>query len=239
MRVTSAWRLGHWTRWSSAQTAIRNCTTRGRSLCSSASSRAAPAAHRVAGLALAGRAPPRPRARRRPRPRQVLLVRDLPVLDLLERLLLGGERSSLEDGLACEHWLAAARVAAAERRRRRRASTRRESPAGRRRGPARAGLHAWARRRGAGLGARPAAPAAAHGARPGAASRADGLRATGSAGFLVRRVLAAPAAVLAELDPVRIVPLLLLGLVVAPLALLACEGHGDSNVSASHGSLEG
>src|SRR5215208_1057509 len=59
----------------------------------------------------------------------------------------------------------------------------------------------------------------------------------GSARLLVRRVLAAPAAVLAKLNPVRVVPLRLLGLVVTPLALLACEGHGDSNVSASHGSF--
>jgi hypothetical protein len=44
-------------------------------------------------------------------------------------------------------------------------------------------------------------------------------------------VLAAPAAVLAELDPTRIVPLRLLGLVVPPLAILASEGHGDSNVA--------
>jgi hypothetical protein len=57
-----------------------------------------------------------------------------------------------------------------------------------------------------------------------------------SAGFLVRGVPPAPAAVLAELDPVRIVPLGLLTLVVAPLALLASEGYGDSDVSARHGS---
>ena len=48
---------------------------------------------------------------------------------------------------------------------------------------------------------------------------------------------AAPATVLAELDPLGIVPLRLLGLIVAPLALLAREGDGDSNVSASHGSF--
>jgi hypothetical protein len=59
----------------------------------------------------------------------------------------------------------------------------------------------------------------------------------GSAGLLVGRVLPAPAAVLAKLNPVRVVALRLLGLVVPPLALLACEGHGDSNVSASHGSF--
>jgi hypothetical protein len=53
----------------------------------------------------------------------------------------------------------------------------------------------------------------------------------------VRRVLATPAAVLAKLNPIRVVALRLLGLVVPPLALLACEGHGDSNVSASHGSF--
>jgi len=59
----------------------------------------------------------------------------------------------------------------------------------------------------------------------------------GSAGLLVGRVLPAPAAVLAKLNPIRVVALRLLGLVVTPLALLACEGHGDSNVSASHGSF--
>jgi hypothetical protein len=48
---------------------------------------------------------------------------------------------------------------------------------------------------------------------------------------------ATPAAVLAELDPVRMIPLGLLGLVVTPLALLTREGDGDSNVSASHGSF--
>jgi hypothetical protein len=48
---------------------------------------------------------------------------------------------------------------------------------------------------------------------------------------------ATPTAVLAKLDPVRIVPLGLLGLVVTPLALLAREGDGDSNISASHGSF--
>jgi hypothetical protein len=58
-----------------------------------------------------------------------------------------------------------------------------------------------------------------------------------SAGLFVRGVLPAPAAVLAELDPVRVVPLRLLALVVTPLALLAREGDGDSNVSASHGSF--
>src|SRR5829696_1760662 len=83
--------------------------------------------------------------------------------------------------------------------------------------------------------------AASPGARPGAASPSGGLVPRGLtcarpalARFLVRRVLAAPAAVLAELDPVRIVALGLLGLVVAPLALLAGEGHGDSDVSAGH-----
>ena len=59
----------------------------------------------------------------------------------------------------------------------------------------------------------------------------------GSARLLVRRVLSAPAAVFAKLNPIRVVALRLLGLVVPPLALLACEGHGDSNVSACHGSF--
>lgn len=45
----------------------------------------------------------------------------------------------------------------------------------------------------------------------------------------------APAAVLAQLDPLRVVALALVRLIVAPLAVLACEGDGDSNVSAGHG----
>jgi hypothetical protein len=59
----------------------------------------------------------------------------------------------------------------------------------------------------------------------------------GSARLLVRRVLATPAAVLAKLNPIRVVALRFLGLVVPPLALLACERHGDTNVSACHGSF--
>jgi hypothetical protein len=47
----------------------------------------------------------------------------------------------------------------------------------------------------------------------------------------------APTAVLSKLNPIGIVPLRLLGLIVAPLALLAREGDGDSDVSASHGSF--
>ena len=53
------------------------------------------------------------------------------------------------------------------------------------------------------------------------------------AGFLVRRVAPAPAAVLAQLDPVRRVPARLVGLVVAPLALLAGERHSDAHISAA------
>ena len=55
-----------------------------------------------------------------------------------------------------------------------------------------------------------------------------------SAGFLVRGVMTTPAAVLAHLDPVRRVSPRLVGLVIAPLAVLAGEGYGDSYVSASH-----
>jgi hypothetical protein len=47
-------------------------------------------------------------------------------------------------------------------------------------------------------------------------------------------VLATPAAKLAQSDPIRVVALALVGLVVAMLALLACEGDRDSNVSAGH-----
>ena len=55
-----------------------------------------------------------------------------------------------------------------------------------------------------------------------------------SAGFLVRRVPAAPVAVLAQLDAVGRVPPRLIRLVIAPFALLASERHCDSNVSAGH-----
>jgi hypothetical protein len=58
-----------------------------------------------------------------------------------------------------------------------------------------------------------------------------------SACLFVRGVLPAPAAVLAKLNPIRVVPLRLLGLIVTPFAVLACEGYGDSDVSASHGSF--
>src|SRR5665213_465085 len=50
----------------------------------------------------------------------------------------------------------------------------------------------------------------------------------------VAGVLATPAAVLAQGNPIRVVALALVGLVVAMLALLACEGDRDSNVSAGH-----
>jgi hypothetical protein len=47
-------------------------------------------------------------------------------------------------------------------------------------------------------------------------------------------VLSAPAAILAQADPVGVVALALVGLIVAMLALLAREGDSDSNVSAGH-----
>jgi hypothetical protein len=47
-------------------------------------------------------------------------------------------------------------------------------------------------------------------------------------------VLATPAAVLAQLDPIRVVALALVRLVVAMLALLAGEGDSDSDISAGH-----
>src|SRR6185312_8399500 len=52
--------------------------------------------------------------------------------------------------------------------------------------------------------------------------------------FLVRSVAAAPAAVFAHLDTVRVVPAVFVCLVVAALALLASEGYRDSDFSASH-----
>jgi hypothetical protein len=48
----------------------------------------------------------------------------------------------------------------------------------------------------------------------------------------------APAAKLAHLDALRIVPAILVRLIVPPLAVFASERHGDSDFSASHSSLE-
>ena len=75
-----------------------------------------------------------------------------------------------------------------------------------------------------------------------ATRRAHGRRGSGelrrpSPRLLVRRVRAAPAAVLAKLDPPGIVALRLLGLVVTATALLASEGDADTDVSAGHGLL--
>src|SRR3954447_6657425 len=50
----------------------------------------------------------------------------------------------------------------------------------------------------------------------------------------VARVRAAPLAVLAQRDAIRVVALALVRLVVAPLALLAGEGDCDADVSAGH-----
>src|SRR4030095_6666303 len=72
------------------------------------------------------------------------------------------------------------------------------------------------------------ARAAARG-RAGAAGGALGTGLSGHlAGLPVDSVPAAPTAVLLELDPVWRIPLRLLGLVVAPLALRACERDSDS-----------
>jgi hypothetical protein len=53
-------------------------------------------------------------------------------------------------------------------------------------------------------------------------------------GLLVRRVVTAPAAELAQLDTIRRVAPGLVGLVVAPLAFLASQRHRDADISASH-----
>src|SRR4029078_3639590 len=45
----------------------------------------------------------------------------------------------------------------------------------------------------------------------------------------------APLALLAQRDAIRVIALGLLGLVVPALALLACEGDSDPDVSAGHG----
>src|SRR3954470_17365942 len=60
------------------------------------------------------------------------------------------------------------------------------------------------------------------------------LRSTRLAGLFVAGVRATPLAVFAQRDPLGIVALGLVGLVVAPLAFLACEGDADAHVSASH-----
>src|SRR5262249_21299008 len=64
--------------------------------------------------------------------------------------------------------------------------------------------------------------------------RAASTSAASSAGLPVGRVLAAPAAVLAELDAVRIVPLRLHRLVVAPLAVGAGERDRNSDSCLCH-----
>src|SRR5437763_15246975 len=53
-------------------------------------------------------------------------------------------------------------------------------------------------------------------------------------GLAVARVLTAPPAVLAQRDALGVVALGLVGLVVAPLALLAGEGDTDAHISAGH-----
>src|ERR1700710_170367 len=58
------------------------------------------------------------------------------------------------------------------------------------------------------------------------------------AGLAVRRVLLAPATVLAQLDPLGIVALGLVALIVTPLALRAGERDSDSDVGGHGSSLE-
>jgi hypothetical protein len=50
------------------------------------------------------------------------------------------------------------------------------------------------------------------------------------------RVMTAPAAELAHLDPVRRISPRLVGLVIPALALFASQGHRDADISASHAS---
>src|ERR1700737_495403 len=59
-------------------------------------------------------------------------------------------------------------------------------------------------------------------------------RAPALARLPVAGVRAAKATVLAQRDAIRVVALALIGLVIAMLALLACEGDSDSDVSAGH-----
>src|SRR6185436_6758539 len=60
-------------------------------------------------------------------------------------------------------------------------------------------------------------------------------RVSGLPGLPVTGVAATPLAVLAQRDALGIVPLGLVGLIVAPLALLAGEGDTDAHISAGHG----
>ena len=55
-----------------------------------------------------------------------------------------------------------------------------------------------------------------------------------SARLAVRRVAPAPAAVLAQLEPLRVVPLALVRLVIPALALFAGESRSDPDVSTGH-----
>src|SRR5262249_61684484 len=74
-------------------------------------------------------------------------------------------------------------------------------------------------------GARAPSPAAGAGAPPSAGRGSSPL-----AGLLMWGVPAAPAAVLAQLDAIRRIAPRLVRFVVAALALLASEGHANSNV---------
>src|ERR1700749_49203 len=60
------------------------------------------------------------------------------------------------------------------------------------------------------------------------------LRSTRLAGLAVARMPPAPLAVLAQRDALGVVALGLVGLIVAPLALLAREGDADAHVSGGH-----
>ena len=64
-----------------------------------------------------------------------------------------------------------------------------------------------------------------------------GLLGHGSSRLAVRGVAPAPAAVLAQLQPLRVVPLALVRLVVPALALFAGEGGSDPDVSTGHCAL--
>src|SRR5687767_425544 len=214
--VTRAWRFGHWTRCSSAQTAIRNCMTRGRSLCACVFP-AAPTPHLVPGFTRPGRG-------------FGLLVLELPVVDLVQRLVLVERRLGLERAFV----LVERRLVVDDRVRA--ALVDRRCADGQVGGNGRRGIDGRRvvdqRRVAVALvGETARAPLGLPLLGPLTVTCHARGRARLSAGLLVRRVPAAPTAVLAELDPVGMVALGLLGLVVAPLALLAREGDGDSNVS--------
>ena len=241
MKITvtaEAWisvsRSGHWTRFSSAQQEIKNADDRGRA--------GAPAARRAPGgasrtpcarcsrsrlLRAAGAAADLVRAGASAAARRPACA------TARER---GAGARALRRSSVARRLGGVAVVSARPSARRGSRPPRRAPPRSRRRSPA-PGCRCWARvsasrERSASRAAR---CSRAFAARPFAAlASSPSLVSARSARLLVRGVAPAPVAVLAQLDAVGRVPPRLVGLVVAPLAFLAGERDGDSNVSAGH-----